>query len=131
MKHKAFYLVPILVLALLLAGVGYAQSEDEGVIRGSSFHDANRNGVRDPGEEPLLGAAYCIVNLNILLCDRTEFYDYEFFLDPGHYKIRVVESPEGYRPTRKQRHIKLGPGEVRTDVDFGFVPIPGKGHKDE
>lgn len=129
MKSKVLFLVPILVLAFLLAGVGYAQTEGEGLIRGVGFHDENRNGVRDPGEALLLGAAYCIVNLDFLWCDHTEFYDYEFdLLEAGHYKIRVVEAPEGYRATHKQRLIKLGAGELRTDVDFGFVEIRGKGH---
>jgi hypothetical protein len=123
---KMIYLLLSLILALPLLSIVYAQ-EDWGLIRGSAFHDLDKDGQRDVGEPGLAGTVICLVGYN--WCDHTEWGEFEFdMLEPGKYKVRLTDYPDGYRrTTRKQFVVWLAQGEYRTDIYFGLTEISRHG----
>ncbi len=99
---------------------GYRNS----LIRGWAFDDLNQDGVRDIGESGLAGTVICLIGYN--WCDHTEWGEFEFdMLNPGTYKVKLIEFPDGYRRTTPRKYIiTLQPDENRTDVHFGLAAIP-------
>jgi hypothetical protein len=115
----------LLSVALLLLLTSPSRAQFGALIRGTAFHDLNADGIRDPGEPGLPETVICLVGHD--WCDHTESGQYEFdLLDPGTYKVKLTEFPDGYyRTTPKKYVITLAQDEYRTDVHFGLAQVAG------
>lgn len=103
---KGFY---IILLSALLPMAGNAQ------LRGTVYHDTNRNSVRDTGEKPLAGVSVTD-GLHVVKTDEKG----EFELPGEHPQARfvTVTTPSGYRPARTH-YLKIEP--ERASYDFGLT----------
>lgn len=114
--------VIIVVAGMLLGGGGAASAQSgDGLISGWAFHDLDRDGVRDPGENGLVPTTICLVRHD--WCDRTEWGEYMFDLLPaGTYRVRLTDIPDGFElTTRRTVRVVLDEDEILA-VDFGLAP---------
>ncbi len=111
------------------------EEEDDGAIGNFVWHDRNKDGVQDPGEEGITGVKLKLYNGNDVETDRTNSQGrYKFKeLDPGQYRIVVAEEtlPEGcYQTYDKDGTLdnkiktRITGDEYYRKADFGYY-CPG------
>jgi protocatechuate 3,4-dioxygenase beta subunit len=110
-----------------------------GTIAGVLWVDEDRDGLRQPGEDPLAGREVRLLaadgsTVAVTTTDATGAYAFDG-LPPGTYTVEV-DTPEGLAPTisgagsplndssTSPQTVTLTYGSMaRTDVDFGFVTL--------
>ncbi len=111
------------------------EEDDDGAIGNFVWHDRNKDGVQDPGEEGITGVKIKLYNGNDVETDRTNSRGrYKFKeLDPGQYRIVVAEEtlPEGcYQTYDKDGTLdnkiktRITGDEYYRKADFGYY-CPG------
>jgi uncharacterized protein YkwD len=109
---------------------------DAGIIRGSVFNDANRNGIRDAGETPVVGLLVYIDTHKDGKRNRSELYARTNIdgawkianLAPGTYRIRET-LPAGQvivTPTSGFYEVNLGPGKTIGGRTFANAPVTAR-----
>ena len=107
------------------------EEDDDGAIGNFVWHDRNKNGIQDPGEEGISGVKLKLYNGNDVKTDRTNSRGrYKFKeLDPGQYKIVVAQEtlPEGcYQTYDKDGKLdnkiktRIEGDEYYRKADFGY-----------
>lgn len=112
------------------ASFGLRRLEGTGVIAGHVFEDANRNGVRDPGEPELYSGYVRLERIDPATGGFLPTYvgsDGYLFqgLPPGAYHLSTgaPELGESVQTVGPEGLIAMGEGEMRDGVDFGFARV--------
>lgn len=110
------------------AGTSFAAdpSGDRVSVQGTVFEDANRNGVRDPGEAPMPGVD---VTDGAIWATTGADGSYTLEIDPNRRETDLVNiiSPNGYTPALRKDFVpeyfhKVPDSGPRTGIDFALVP---------
>lgn len=107
------------------------EEDDDGAIGNFVWHDRNKDGVQDPGEEGISGVKLKLYNGNDVETDKTNSRGrYKFKdLDPGQYKVIVAEEtlPDGCYQTYdkdgkldNQIKTRIEGDEYYRKADFGY-----------
>jgi hypothetical protein len=98
-----------------------------GGIQGVVWHDANRNQVRDAGEQGVAGALVTLMDGATTLAQTQTAGDgsYGFAgLAVDRYYTVVQTPPRAYAPTTPGQRVVWVTNGVLIQVDFGLVFVP-------
>lgn len=131
--------VPVVVPAGGSGAVVNGQTQPAS-IGDTVWNDANRNGTKDTNEAGISGVTVQVVGPSgAVVASSTTAPDGTYVLGgllPGTYTVVVVDDGlfTGLTPTYEQDGttdghviVSVAPGDVRTDVDFGYGPATGGG----
>jgi hypothetical protein len=92
-----------------------------GGIAGSAYVDVNRNNSFDSGEPPLSGVAITLAGGGTVNTNVDGSYSFGG-LDAGDYAVSAPAVASGHDLwTASPLSVSLAPGELRTNVNFGYV----------
>ena len=137
MKRGNIFLTGLLLICFLLGGSALSFSADmindsallNGKISGYCYNDENGNGIRDAGEEGVLGVAVSLKRLYLMIFPRevgsaetSADGTYEFTnLGLGFYSVEVKSTSTTECKTKNPALAYIGFFKSAGVMDFGFV----------
>ena len=127
-RHLVGILAGALVLtlaAVIAAGIAPARAQSEGRIAGVVYADKNGNGIREEGEDGVIGATIKFTTSGWeTQVDSKDGGAYGIDLNPATYTVTITVAPPGYTlPTTTSRDVSIAnAGDAITNVDFGVIP---------
>ncbi len=123
-KHTLIIIaLGVLVLALTV-GILPAAAQSEGRIAGIVYADKNGNGIRDQGEEGVIGAQLTIESGGWkTTIDSKADGSFSINLNPATYRITIAP-PSGYNsPQNATVEVTIAnAGDAITNLEFGITP---------
>ncbi|MBL1097925.1 outer membrane protein assembly factor BamB family protein [Streptomyces coffeae] len=116
------------MVSSVTAGASFAAEPTDGrvAVEGTVFKDANHNGVRDPGEDPMPGVD--VTDGEVWTTTGADG-SYTLRIDPNRRETDLINivSPNGYTPALRKDYVpqffqKVPDSGPRTGIDFALVP---------